>query len=132
MEFERELKAFRAWMKTMDISGIAVNLYYALLSLAGDTGWPETMTLSRKVLIFETKLGKDSIQKAGRELAEAGRIEYTPGKRGTHADYRLIYFYGGKSEDLPPYLPKEANYGGKSEDLPPYLPEEGFELLGDW
>jgi hypothetical protein len=124
INFERERRAFRACMKVQALSASCVNLWYGLMNLAEDAGWPDFMKISMNTLINETKLGKDSIRKASRELHAAGRIEYIPGEsRAALAVYKIIQT-SGKSSDLPTVY---AESGGKSDDSPPVYGETSGE-----
>lgn len=91
-----ELNRFQRFAMDEELSGYAMLLWHTLMGLFNDRGegdeWPESIRVGTRKMLAFFPFSQDTLERARIELAEAGRIVYTPGTRGERAEYRLILF----------------------------------------
>ena len=73
------------------LSTTAQTLYFRLFLINNRTGWSDTFQTTNQRLMLETSINsRNTLDRAKKELIEAGFIEYIPGKDKKPSTYRLL------------------------------------------
>lgn len=85
------INQFNRWKDNNTPSDKAIILYFALLDIFNQRGWPRLAVIDTpRLMSMACTSNRNTALRAREELLSAGLIAYTPGKKGKASEYRLL------------------------------------------
>lgn len=87
------LNDFNRFLEDDNPTDKVIVLYYALLNMFNRRGWPRWAGVdTQRLMAYSRTTTKTTALRARNALADAGLIEYRPGKKGKATEYRLLKY----------------------------------------
>lgn len=96
MNYLYEINQFYCWLETHPLSGAAICLWHALMNVSNKARWPEEIVVALAVLTGKTGYSLSMIERARKELEQAGRIRVIPQGANRAARYHIMMFGDGQ------------------------------------
>ena len=91
MNYFQELNAFDTWLETNPVRAEAIALWFALIRIANNAGWPEEFTVANGTLQTKAGLSIDQLKSARDLLVSRGLIGYVKSKKVNQAGkYKML------------------------------------------
>ena len=113
-----EINAFHSWVQINELPASAVLLWYSLMHFCNRTGWKKQFNIAMSQLEADTHLTRPTIQRARKNLENAGLIKVI-NRRGRQSAVYIIQPFAAQYEpQSEPQNGFAAQYEPQSERIP--------------
>ena len=118
IKYINEINAFHSWVQINELPASAVLLWYSLMHFCNRTGWKKQFNIAMSQLEADTHLTRPTIQRARKNLENAGLIKVI-NRRGRQSAVYIIQPFAAQYEpQSEPQNGFAAQYEPQSERIP--------------
>lgn len=127
IKYINEINAFHSWAQINELPASAVLLWYSLMHFCNRTGWKKQFNIAMSQLEADTHLTRPTIQRARKNLENAGLIKVI-NRRGRQSAVYIIQPFAAQYEPQSERIPRlKTIYKTKDADAAATLKQEVFE-----
>ena len=118
IKYINEINAFHSWVQINELPASAVLLWYSLMHFCNRTGWKKQFNIAMSQLEADTHLTRPTIQRARKNLENAGLIKVINRRGRQSAVYIIQPFAAQYESQSEPQNGFAAQYESQSERIP--------------